>query len=392
MSLTPKVGFLLGAGVSIPCGAPSTELLTDELLAFEIPYFRHTDGRYYRRGEAKESGTPAGLPDLSQIRAFLDDLRSRTTSYYDDRVEPAGCEIRKVNYEDLVYLAVQVSEGINRERDNPALTPFTEELKGKFGSSEVLSTLADETVALITDHVTHRLQGLVPIPGHLACVLEACVSLGVGAVPVLSLNHDCLIETMLRNAGVDVNDMLHIDDHDRRVLHVEWHPDHVNVVKLHGGINWFRWRPKQNRAAHDRWDRWIGNVPDRRKPSAWTAEDRPSILVGRFNKELAYAGAPYTELFACARGALRNVMTLIISGYSFGDKAVNTMIIDWLYGAPKGDRRIAVAHRDPASVKIGARGAISDKWDGWVGEGVLMEIPDYLGDISWPDLAKRIAR
>jgi len=55
------------------------------------------------------------------------------------------------------------------------------------------------------------------------------------------------------------------------------------------------------------------------------------------------------------------VTTLIISEYSFGDKAVNKMIIGWMYGTPDGARRIVVAHRDPASVKIGASGATSDK-------------------------------
>jgi hypothetical protein len=52
----------------------------------------------------------------------------------------------------------------------------------------------------------------------------------------------------------------------------------------------------------------------------WISEDRPLILVGRFNKELAYAGAPFAELFAAARSVLRKISTLVISGIALATK------------------------------------------------------------------------
>jgi hypothetical protein len=125
----------------------------------------------------------------------------------------------------------------------------------------------------------------------------------------------------------------------------------VNLLKLHGSINWFRWRPSPPRARYDRWDRWIGAITEEGLRRNWNSEDRPLTLVGRFNKELAYAGAPFTELFAAARMALREISTLVVSGYSFGDKAVNTMITDWIYAGGRGKRRIAVAHEDCASLR-----------------------------------------
>jgi len=119
------LGFLLGSGVSIPCGAPSTADLTMDLLSHDIPYDRWTDGRYYRRMGAIPPIPPDGVPRLFQIGAFLSCLARFVTEYYTHRVDPAGCVRRTVNYEDLAYMAVQVSETINRERDNPALARDT---------------------------------------------------------------------------------------------------------------------------------------------------------------------------------------------------------------------------------------------------------------------------
>jgi hypothetical protein len=158
------IGFLLGAGVSLPCDAPSTAQLTDELMQPEIPYFRHTDGRYYPRANKVAAPSPSGVPPLAEIRRFLGVLRERVTTYYAGRVDPKGCSVRQANYEDLAYLAIQVYEGIIRERDNPALTPFIDELGGLFGPPKTLEELADETIGLVTDHVAHRLAGSNPSP------------------------------------------------------------------------------------------------------------------------------------------------------------------------------------------------------------------------------------
>jgi hypothetical protein len=66
------------------------------------------------------------------------------------------------------------------------------------------------------------------------------------------------------------------------------------------------------------------------------------------------AGSPKAD----RRMALREISTLVISGYSFGAKAVNTMITDWIYAGGRGERRIAVAHEDSESLREGSRGAM----------------------------------
>jgi SIR2-like domain len=197
-----------------------------------------------------------------------------------------------------------------------------------------------------------------------------------------------LIEATLSVAQVPVNDMTRLQEDGRRIVTVAPSGSCVNLYKLHGSIDWFRWRPEEE---HDGfWGEWVGYAPSTKHRSPWTNEGRPIILVGRFNKELSYASSPFAELFAAARASLNSVTRLVVSGYSFGDKAVNTLLIEWLHSAPKRDRRLIVAHADCTGLRDGARGAIGNKWDSWIEAGVLNEIPKFLGDLSWPDLSDRM--
>jgi hypothetical protein len=389
---SPTIGFLLGSGVSLPCGAPSTADLTRDLLSHDIPYYRWTDKRYYRRTGAIPPILPAGVPNLRQIGQFIMCLARFVTDYYANRVDPAGCVCRAVNYEDLAYLAVQVSETINRERDNPALAAFVRDVLAEFKVQEAeLWELADETIGLIADHVADRLSGLTPATDHLLCVREACGPAARHPVPILSLNHDCLIESMFRTSGMQINDMTRSYGDGRRILEFTPSVTGTNLFKLHGSIDWFRWRPLNPTESDGFWSGWVGALELPNDQVLWRHDSRAHILVGRFNKELSYADSPFAEVFAQARWALRTVNHLVVSGYSFGDKAVNTMLIDWMYGASKGSRKMLVAHENPESVRSGARGAIGKRWDSWINEGVLIPVTKYLGELSLKDIQAALA-
>jgi hypothetical protein len=324
---------------------------------------------------------------MNQIRDFLRSLQRQVTEYYDDRTDPAGCFARAVNYEDLAYLAVQISETINRERDNPAISSFVRDISQELCvSPSTLRELADETVGLVADHVANCVAGLPPSANHLQCVRDAYIAARAQAIPILSLNHDCLIEGAFRAANVAFNDMTRAEGDGRRIVQASPSTTGVNLFKLHGSVDWFRWRPLKSMAADRFWGEWVGALDTGPDQSVWRHDSRPLLLVGRFNKELSYADSPFAEIFAHARLALGKVTVLVISGYSFGDKAVNTMLIDWMYGNSKGSRRIVVAHENPAELQRAARGAIGRRWESWVSAGVLVPIPTYLGDLDWSDL------
>lgn len=75
---------------------------------------------------------------------------------------------------------------------------------------------------------------------------------------------------------------------------------------------------------------------------------------------------------------------MFVSGYGFGDKAVNAMLIEWVYSA-RG-KRLIVLHEREEDLVNGARWAIGRRWPKWKAEGLLTVVPKYLCDCSWNEL------
>jgi hypothetical protein len=61
------------------------------------------------------------------------------------------------------------------------------------------------------------------------------------------------------------------------------------------------------------------------------------ILSGAFNKVLAQArGDSFLDLLCLFRARLRRAGHLVLSGYGFGDKGINSVILEWLSHEEKG--------------------------------------------------------
>jgi hypothetical protein len=75
---------------------------------------------------------------------------------------------------------------------------------------------------------------------------------------------------------------------------------------------------------------------------------------------------------------------LIVCGYGFGDKGINTYVADWI-SAPL-DRRIIVIHPEPDKLRDTARGAIRNKWDDLKNLGRLQCIPKKIEELSWREV------
>lgn len=109
-----RIGFLLGAGVSLACGASTTSALTQVILRGDDAH-RHTDGTYFLSGQSSQ-----GLRDrecLDRIRRFLEFLNSWADDFFGQEKE----RNRVANYEDLYYLVTQLADAID-EYENPAIS------------------------------------------------------------------------------------------------------------------------------------------------------------------------------------------------------------------------------------------------------------------------------
>ena len=87
------------------------------------------------------------------------------------------------------------------------------------------------------------------------------------------------------------------------------------------------------------------------------------LLIGTFNKVSEYSKGIFRELHYRFRWMLHDADQLVVCGYSFGDKGINSEIIDWYYA--KRERRFLVIHPDRDELVENARGAIQKHWEEW---------------------------
>ena len=223
--------------------------------------------------------------------------------------------------------------------------------------------------------------------GHLRALVDAANDCNVKRVDVFTLNHDCLIEEAFRATGQTLHDGSQPSGDGRHVLKLgtsSASDARCTLLKLHGSLQWFRWR--RSTALDDPWEEWLGRLSgDAEAPAPeWdVVDERPLLLIGRFNKEERYTGPIFGPLFCEFRRRLQDHKSLVVSGYSFGDKAINSILIDWIYGADKGERKIVVAHENECDLRKGAREAVSKKWDSWKKSGNLVVLTSFLGNLSW---------
>lgn len=386
-----RIAFLLGSGTSIPAGIPSTQTITERILSGE-GVMRHSNENY--SFDEPLYGTPD--EDVPRVVVFLNRLKIKIYLYY---LYETG---HFTNYEDLYYVASQIHDSELKEYDNPVVQPFINkvlpEIRPLLVSEEneirdewQLLDLANEAANYVRDVVWHLLSKETNSLDHLNCIKDACLDYQLSNIDIFSLNHDTVIEQSLSQ-----NDIQVIDGFGQPQKNVRyWNPDlfdsrdsKVRLFKLHGSVNWFRFRPDSESWS----DESIGIPKDRdfwhtKSPQGqrqWPVGGRPMLLVGTFNKMLQYTSDIYAGLHYQLYRSLRHVQQLVICGYSFGDKGINTRINEWLYSSP--NRKITVVHPEPEKLKRAARGAISNKWDEWIKQRKLTILTKTIEESSWQNI------
>jgi len=151
------------------------------------------------------------------------------------------------------------------------------------------------------------------------------------------VNHDTLIEQELQRARIEFSDGFEL----RTPTSNYWEATlskaskcRVNLCKLHGSIDWYRYQPdpaSPNRQLVGRalnGDFW--HTLDFSGSRQWPLSPFSEMLIGSFNKILDYSGGIFADLFHAFRASPRTSDHLIVSGYGFRDKGVNAAIVEWL--------------------------------------------------------------
>jgi hypothetical protein len=408
-----NICFLLGSGISNPAELPSVQDITTQVLSPK-DYFRDSD-EIYRKIASENQRSPIlvkmQMPEMERIEQFLRWLKAQAELRY------ARDSARSVNYEDLAYLAAQIRDDLSDEYENPALGPLIccalNTLPGLCAHAgeecTKLGHLAEESVNFIDDVVAEMLCKPPARKDHLQLFLDAVNDERFDEVNLFTLNHDTLLERFLQKNGVDVVDGF--DQEDSLGIR-RWNPrlfdccrthtarPTVRLYKLHGSINWRRFRPREpHKAPLNPWlEEYVGirsnaDLSQERDEQGRTHEElmRARFLTGTFNKMLNYLDDVFLELHYRFHRTLDESDRLVVCGYGLGDKGINKRIIDWMVLSPESARRkmVLIDPRSFEQVQESSRGAIGDKLSILNVEGRLDYFQLRVGspDLTWETIA-----
>ncbi|HLO13304.1 MAG TPA: SIR2 family protein [Anaerolineales bacterium] len=386
--------FLLGSGASIPAKMPRTNDITEIVLSGK-DVWKHSDGSYYLE-KTKQSGWD--VLETSRITEFVNILKKQISLFYEKRFQQ-----RETNYEDLYYVADQITSVEDGDYDNPAIQalidkilPECTQLMTKTDLHEAwnLLDLASEATYYIMD-IAWRL--LLRSPGDISYLSKILSPLGSRSIPlagIFTLNHDTVLEHWLSQNRVQF-----IDGFSDPVNGVRyWNPNSlvgnsskVKLFKLHGSVNWFSYPSNAIQPGVESvgipfdWDfQHTLNPEGKRQYSLGPNGPRPAILMGTFNKMFNYTMGIFADIYCLFRQALRDTNSLVIIGYGFGDKGVNTQIIEWAYLS--ANNKIILIEPNPEKLKIRARLAIQKHWDRWLMQKKFKIISKGIENVTWEEL------
>ena len=386
-----NTAILLGAGSSLAAGFPSTKALTDLILSGG-GVTRGSDSSHY----INDDGPPCEETRLANC--MVRHLHAEAEPYYSEYAK------RRTNYEDIFYLVHQAADDLLGEMENPAVSSFVGKLRAYMLLLIEAATKADRTNRLSLDDLQlleetrHYIADIVwralchkpkqESLSHLGVIAHACDSVNYRVTSISTLCHDTHVETYLEKKGISLADGFNAEP-QARVRY--WNGDFSSngktpFLKLHGSVNWFRFRPDSGDFYDDR----IGIPLDYYQRTQTVDGDlqtpvdgRPLLLIGTFNKISEYSSGIFRELHHCFRSTIMKANQMVVCGYGFGDKGINTEIIDWIYD--RRGRRLVIIHPDPDGpdgLVASARGAIRKHWPEWKKNGLISIIRKRFEDVS----------
>jgi hypothetical protein len=388
--------LFLGAGVSVPSGLPTAEVLTDRL--FSEVY--HDDGKgTFSPGPGPEfsaSDVTERVRELLRLMRIHDiiDIQRVGLSPGAEGFTSSGAIYRGTStYEDLFFLCQQISLWNSGLSDNSLTTPFMESIERKAqgllrgasfeGRLWDLARLGQPASDFIESVVADALRQKYVAGFEL--VRELATAPGVEKLHLVTLNHDTLLEQYLTTNGVEF-----VDGFGGRDGDVRWSDDcvfdapspRVRILKLHGSVNWYSFA-RAGRARTAILETGVAAAKDGNGKLLTQRFRRPSFLSG-INKMVSYQRGIYADIHFRFNEVLRQCERIIMSGYGWGDTAISFQLDTWL--DRRRTNRIILLHQNPQELTERSM-IMASGHDAWMGAGQLICINRWLADVTLLDLA-----
>jgi len=375
-----RAAFLLGSGVSLKSGAPTVKDITSAILSGG--WRDEGDFRFARDGKPPTGTAQQAQQFLHAVKGYLDPhLRVR--------------ENRESHYEDLYAAATQIFQDEIREIVDPMIRGSASEIQvsvenlfrgqdaGKYPSA--FARLVHSGTLLIH---WGGLDLLKPVQNPIGIEVLGDVAAKVQEMDIFTLNHDCLIERQLGQAGIPFSDGFSEVVGDVRRFDWSWNgPTRVRVYKLHGSIDWYRFGFPDGVVQ-------FGKVPLSLDPAVCRDSNGnelkllnplPCFLIGTTGKERLYGVGFVGEFFLQFHSRLGSYQTVICSGYGWGDKGINNRLNQWLLDNQR--KRIVILHKnDPNELKAKHFWSKGSRWEHFEQSGKLVIVRKWLSECTLNDL------
>jgi hypothetical protein len=294
------------------------------------------------------------------------------------------------NYEEWLHLAVQIRDHLRAEYENPALVPLVEQLSV---DPSLRGIDPAEACGAIKVHALQVLQNNLRRndinPDEAFPKMQESIEARTGtSFRFFSLNHDLLLDRWFQQHGLAFYDGFHSGEDGRPERRFAFDSglfsnSPFTLLKLHGGIDW--WRHQMHRG--DNWPYEFIGVETGEQRDLSRLDEGPLILAGTFNKILQYSSPVFLQLFATFHATLKASNRLLVVGYGFADKGINSILVDWMCGSD--ERRLFVVGKDPFN-QDRCRKAVLAKADQWEKEGRCQILRKYIGggpdDTDWDEI------
>ena len=357
-----RTALLLGAGVSVAAGQPSTKKITDEILSdgglnntlCNYSLMDPTDP--IKRVTFRTRPFDRNILVLLQ-RLFCYAEKCNTTLY---NTFPSQTRKKKhaVNFEDIYYMLCEIHNYLSGNFSPIGcvfhnITNVSSITKSWKPNTEDASSELDfiEDAFRYMSHSFKRMlnNGNCDIT-RLKIIIDLCKSPIGNITDIFTLNHDTIIEDLLNDAKLSYIDGFGEKNGDLR----KWKPTlfdqcatpswcpyqsrgTLRLLKLHGSLDWrifFNTTTNKQLVAiyiglHEIEYGFGTQIIDENKIQ-YEELHGPQFLIGSTNKLSEYLHVQYWDMFERFRKYLRENDNLIVAGYSFGDDAINGQILEWL--------------------------------------------------------------
>lgn len=375
-----KILLFVGAGVSIPSGLPSAAALTNELF----------------KPRTSDDAQTTRLRALLRLIADYDSADIKRVGPYRTREGFAfsGAIYRgsASTYEDIYFLCEEMSLWNIGLSDNCLTTPFMDCIERSAGdlldgSSPVerlwnLGRLARPACDLIAAIVADTLRR--PYLTGFELISDLATSADIEELNIVTLNHDTLVEAFLTDLGIDYSDGFGPKDGD-----VRWSDDRsyenyrrVRIFKLHGSVNWYGFQRRGTSQNAVFLGRDISEAKDG-SGQPLSLEYRAASFLSGLNKSVSYDRGIYADVHFRFAELLRCCDRIVMSGYGWGDTAINHQLAAWFDRAFAN--RMILLHEESKSLMNGSM-IMASGYNGWVDRGQLIPIERWLCDTRLRDV------